>query len=183
MTYNEIITLKDGRTCLLRNGTAEDGEIALALFLRTHEETDYMASYADECTMTAADEAAYLKKQTESKDGIEIYAFVDGRAVGSAGIEPHAPNSKIRHRADFGIGIERDYWGLGIGNALTDACIRCAEKAGFHQLELSVVAGNEKAISLYRKKGFIEFGRNPRAFLSRYSGYQELIMMRKELTP
>ena len=61
------------------------------------------------------------------------------------------------------------------------ACLSCAVKAGYKQIELGVVATNDKAISLYQKKGFVEYGRNPKAFVSRHSGYQEMILMRKEL--
>ena len=71
----------------------------------------------------------------------------------------------------------REYWGLGLGKALTKACIQCAKDAGYVQVELNVVADNSKAISLYKSLGFEEFGRNPRGFLSRESGFQELIYM------
>lgn len=85
---------------------------------------------------------------------------------------------KIRHRADFGIGIEKDYWGLGIGRVLTEACIESAKKAGYAQLELEVVADNKAAISLYQRVGFCEYGRNPMGFRSRNTGWQELVLMR-----
>ena len=32
MQYHKKITLKDGRTCVLRNGTAEDGQALLNIF-------------------------------------------------------------------------------------------------------------------------------------------------------
>ena len=44
-------------------------------------------------------------------------------------------------------------------------------------LELNVVADNQSAIRLYEKMGFVEYGRNPKGFCSRRSGYQELIYM------
>lgn len=88
---------------------------------------------------------------------------------------------KVRHRAEFGINVAKDYWRLGIGNALMNACIECAKAAGYKQLELDVVADNEKAINMYTGAGFIEFGRNPLGFISKYSGVQELIYMRLEL--
>ena len=75
----------------------------------------------------------------------------------------------------------KDYWGLGIGRALTEACIECAKAAGYAQLELSVVAENDRAVALYESVGFVEFGRNPMGFKSRLSGYQELVDMRLEL--
>lgn len=57
----------------------------------------------------------------------------------------------------------------------------CARKAGYEQLELEAVAENERAIALYKSEGFEEYGHNPKGFLSRYSGFQELVYMRLEL--
>ena len=81
----------------------------------------------------------------------------------------------------MGISILKEYWGLGLGKALSEACIHCAKEAGYTQLELNVVAENEAAISLYKSLGFTEFGRNLKGFNSRTSGYQELVYMLLEL--
>ena len=88
---------------------------------------------------------------------------------------------KVRHRAEFGISVLREYWGLGLGRALTKACIDCARAAGYAQLELNAVAENQRALALYRDMGFVEYGRNPKGFRSRTAGYQELVYMRLEL--
>lgn len=87
----------------------------------------------------------------------------------------------MAHRAEFGISILKEYWGLGIGRALMEACIHCAKTAGYAQLELEVVAENARAIFMYQTAGFVEYGRNPKGFRSRNAGYQELISMRLEL--
>jgi ribosomal protein S18 acetylase RimI-like enzyme len=81
----------------------------------------------------------------------------------------------------MGISVDKDYWGLGIGRALTKACIECAKIARYSQLELDVVAQNERAIALYESEGFAQYGRNPKGFRSRYSGWQELVLMCMEL--
>lgn len=181
MEYRKTIQLKDGRTCVLRNGTEQDGQALLDIFLLTHSQTDYLLSYPDEAKMTAAQEAAFLKEKTESEDEIEIIAEVACRVVGSAGIGRIGEKEKVKHRAEFGISVDNALWGLGIGRALTEACIECAKAAGYAQLELEVVAENTTAISLYRSVGFTEFGRNPKGFRSRLSGWQELVLMRLEL--
>ena len=103
--------------------------------------------------------------------------MADGRVVATAGVDAVGTRDKLRHRAEFGISVLRAYWGLGLGRALTEACIQCAKEAGYEQLELTVVAENERAIALYKKAGFVEFGRNPRGFRSRTSGYQEIVHM------
>lgn len=177
MQYNENITLKNGKTALLRNGEAADGDAVFIVFTQIHAETDFLLTYPDENSFDPEQEAAFLHEKTDSQNEIEILAIVDDKIVGTAGISAIGTKVKIRHRAEFGISILREYWGLGLGKALTKACIQCAKDAGYTQLELNVVAENTKAISLYKKLGFEEFGRNPKGFLSRTNGYQELIHM------
>lgn len=181
MEYDKTITLKDGRSCLLRSGTAQDGQAAMENFNATHAETDFLLSYPEENSMNAQQEAEFLARKAESLNEVEILAIVDGRVVGTAGIESLGSKYKVRHRADFSISVLREFWGLGIGGALLDGCVECARQAGYRQLELTAVADNESALALYRKKGFVEFGRNPKGFRSRISGYQELVYMRLEL--
>ena len=151
MRYLKTITLKDGRICTLRNGEESDGQAVLANFILTHEQTDYLLSYPDESTMTAEQEGRFLQEKTDSDNGIEILAEVDGVVAGLAGFDAVGGREKIRHRADFGISVDRQYWNLGIGTALMNACIECARAAGYEQIELSVVAENEPAIAMYRK--------------------------------
>ena len=120
----------------------------LDIFNLTHAQTDYLLSYPDETTMTAEQEAQFLKGKAESENEIEILAEIDGSVVGSAGIGCVGKKDKVKHRAEFGISVDKAYWKIGIGRALMEACIECARAAGFVQMELEVVAENEKAIAL-----------------------------------
>ena len=177
MKYSQKIILKNGKEALLRNGDAPDGREVYEIFNLTHAETDYLLSYSDENSLDPEQEAKYLEEKKKNPNGIEIVAVVDGKIVGLAGIGAVGPKYKVRHRADFGISVLKDYWGLGLGKALTRACIQCAKDAGYEQLELNAVAENERALALYRDIGFTEYGHNPMGFKSRTSGYQELVYM------
>jgi RimJ/RimL family protein N-acetyltransferase len=181
MKYNQKIILKNGKEALLRNGDAADGRVVYEVFNAAHDETDYLLSYPDENSFDTEQEAQFLQTKTNSPDEIEIIAIIDGKVAGTAGIEAVGRKHKLRHRAELGISVLKEYWGLGLGKALTKACIQCAKEAGYTQVELNVVAENEVAINLYQSLGFVEFGRNPRGFNSRISGYQELVYMRLEL--
>ena len=181
MNYHKTITMKDGRACTIRNGTAEDGQSLLDIFNLTHAQTDYLLTYPEESSHTVQQEVDYLKQKAESADGIELLAELEGTVVGTAGIDCVARKEKTRHRAEFGISVDKAYWGLGIGRALTEACIECARTAGYVQLELKAVAENKNALALYRSVGFVEYGRNPKGFRSRTTGWQELVLMRLEL--
>ena len=181
MLYRETVQLKNGAELLLRNGDAADGADLLAVFNQTHAETDFLLTYPDEITFTVEKETEFLKEKAEDPRSIEILAFLGEKLVGSAGFDVVKSVAKLKHRADFGISVLKEYWGLGIGSALTEACIECARAAGYTQLELDVVAENAAAIALYKKHGFVEFGRNPRGFILRNGEYQELVNMRLEL--
>ena len=181
MRYNQKILLKNGKEALLRNGDTADGLSVYENFNATHAETDFLLSYPDENSFDPEQEAQFLNEKTESFNEIEIIAIIDGKVVGTAGIEAIGRKYKVKHRAEMGISILKEYWGLGLGKALSEACIHCAKEAGYTQLELNVVAENEAAISLYKSLGFTEFGRNLKGFNSRTSGYQELVYMLLEL--
>ena len=181
MKYRNEITIKNGQKCIIRNGTFEDGPEVSTFFTTTHGETDYLLSYPEESTRDDEKQSNYLKETTESDREIELLAIVDGKVVGMAGFNAIGSKYKVRHRAEFGMTVSKNYWGQGIGKAIMNACIECAKEAGYIQLELDVVADNTRAIELYKKLGFIEFGRNPKGFQSKYSGFQELVYMRLEL--
>ena len=181
MEYEQKIVLKNGKEALLRNAVGSDGAAVFEIFNRTHEETDYLLSYPDENSYDPEQEARFLAEKKQSLDEIELVAVIDGKVAGTAGIEAVGRKYKVRHRAEFGISVDKAHWGLGIGRALTEACIECAKAAGYAQLELEVVAENTTAISLYRSVGFTEYGRNPRGFRSRVTGWQEVVLMRLEL--
>lgn len=178
MQYSEKTVLKNGKICEIRNAEGIDGDAVYNVFIATHSETDFLLSYPDENSLTPEQESEFLDKQSKSDNSIELCAVIDGVIAGTAGINPLGTKYKVQHRAEFGIGILKEYWGMGIGKALTAACISCAEKAGYTQLELEVVADNERAIQLYSGLGFREYGRNPYGFRSRFSGMQELVLMR-----
>lgn len=177
MKYTQNIVLKNGMEALIRNADAPDGANVFEVFNLTHAESDYLLSYPDENSYNPEQEAQFLANKTNSSNEIELIAVIDGKVAGTAGIEAVGSKHKVKHRAELGISILKEYWGLGLGKALIQACIQCAREAGYVQLELNVVAENERAIFLYKSLGFEEFGRNPRGFNSRTSGFQELVYM------
>ncbi len=177
MKYKQTILLKNGKEAIIRNGDESDGNAVFEVFNLAHAQTDYLLSYPDENSFNPEQEAQYLKEKAISPNETELIAIVDGKIAGTAGIGSVGKKYKVRHRAEFGISVLEEYWGLGLGKALTKACIQCARDAGYDQLELDVVAENDRALSLYRSLGFVEYGRNPRGFNSRISGYQELVYM------
>ena len=181
MRYAKTVLLTGGLELLVRNAVASDARALRDVMQRTHAETDYLLSYPDEQSVDDEQEARSLAETERSDNEVELVAVVDGRIVGSAGVAAVGGRRKVAHRGRFGISVLQEYWGMGIGRVLVEASIDCARRAGYTQLELEVVADNQRALSLYRRAGFEEYGRNPRGYRSASSGYQELVHLRLEL--
>ena len=181
MKFYQNVILKNGQTCLLRNARSSDAEALFAHFILTHEQTDNMITYSDEKDFDLEKEEQSLQKLENSVDEIMLCAILDERIVGTANLFRLSQKDKLKHRAIFAIALDRKVWGKGLGRALTEVCINCAKKANYRQIELEMVASNQAALTLYKSVGFVEYGRNPKAFLTRGGNYQELLLMRLEL--
>ena len=59
---------------------------------------------------------------------------------------------------EFGMLVDREWRGRGVGSALIQAAIGWARDQGLHKLCLEVFPQNAAAIALYRKCGFVEEG-------------------------
>ena len=176
MEYKENIILKNGQNCVIRNALYEDGPEML--YVLTHSESDYLLSYPEEHCFDTKSESEFLQARAESDREVMLLAVVNDKIVAISAV---GNKYKVRHRAEFGINVVKEYWGLGIGKAMMKACVQCAKNAGYQQLELEVVADNQRAFHMYQSIGFVEFGRNPLGFISKYSGPQELVYMRMVL--
>jgi len=181
MKYDQIIKLRNGKIVFLRSAKGADAKGVIDIFNLTHKESDFLYTYPEENYLTVEEETDFLNKSYESDNSIEIIAIIDGKVVGSGGISPIDNKFKVRHRAEFGIAVQKQLWGCGIGGAILAGCIECAKKAGYEQLELSVVAENVRALTMYRSRGFVEIGRNPKGYKTKYGTYQELILMKLDL--
>ena len=108
-----------------------------------------------------------------------MIAIVDGKVAGNASINGLGEKRKISHRCSLAIALYEEYWRLGIGTAMINYLTDLAKEIGYRQVELEVVAENERAQSLYKKCGFVEYGRRPKALLFDDGSYHDEIMMCK----
>ena len=86
--------------------------------------------------------------------GGSVVAVAGGRVVGMIHVEAS------RHGfGEFGMLVDRDWRGRGVGSALVEAAIDWARAAGLHKLCLEVFPHNAAGIALYRRAGFTQEGR------------------------
>lgn len=173
------IILKDGRSIVMKSPGPEDAQTMLHYIRQMSAETEFVGRYPEEITETLEEEEKFLQEARGSDSAVQISAFADGEIIGNASICPFSSRIKLRHRADFGIAVLQPYWSLGIGDALTAACLDAAEKMGYTQVELSMLASNEKGGHLYRKMGFREFGELKNGFRMKDGRYETEVHMVK----
>ena len=176
---SRTITLKDGRTAVLRTPRVEDAPELLAFLKQITTESSFIMREPDECTDTVEQEIAFITQRVESEHALMLVCEIDGRIVGSSGLQRKS-RRKIRHRATLDIAILREFWNLGIGSAFFRAHIETGRAMGLEQLELSYVEGNVRGCALYEKMGVTEIARHPNALhLSDGTIAAEIFMVKK----
>lgn len=181
MKYFREAALRDGRRCILRSAAPQDAAALLEQRRLAAAETDFLLRYADEVAAGTEAQRRLVEASESAAAELTLIAEVDGALCACAGFAPPAPCEKCRHRGAMGISVLRAYWGLGLGSLLMESLIGCARAAGFEQLELEVVTGNDRAVALYRRFGFAAYGVREKAFRLRGGGYQSLCLMVREL--
>ena len=169
-----------GHELLLRCAREEDAQRLIDYLKTTSGETRFLIREPDEVTMTQEDERRFIRRQNESASDVMLLAFYDGEFAGNASLMGMGP-SRYRHRAGVAIALYQAYTGLGIGRAMIEALLAIAKECGIEQVELEVVADNERAIALYKKLGFEVYGTMPRNMKYRDGTYADVYWMMKRL--
>ncbi len=103
-------------------------------------------------SMEYQDEEKWIQNKRPSSH--RFVAELDGKVIGSSGINQNL-RARITHSGSFGLMVHGDYWGQGIGSALTAAALDLADNwLGLMRVELEVFADNLAAIHIYEKFGF-----------------------------
>lgn len=174
-------TLKDGRKCVLKPTSPEYAAEMIEYMKKTPEETPYLLRYPDEVNFTLESEQEILGRLYEDPYSIMMVPIVDGKVAGNGSINGIGTKRKIVHRCSLAIALYKEYWGLGIGKAMIDYMAELAAKIGWKQVDLEVVAENERAQALYKKCGFVETGRRHNALRFDDGTCHDEILMYKEL--
>lgn len=100
---------------------------------------------------------------TDKLDAV-LGAFEDNRLAGIAGLA-FEPREKARHKATlFGMYVSASVRQRGLGYELVQSVLAEARThQGLRLIKLTVTAGNDPALKLYRRCGFIQFGLEPMA--------------------
>jgi ribosomal protein S18 acetylase RimI-like enzyme len=110
-------------------------------------------------------------------DGNVFGAFVRGELVGVAGYWPQEGEKESHKATLWGMYVSASARGAGLGRRLIEAVVKHASRR-VELLQLGVAAGNEAALQLYIKTGFVEYGREMKALKLGRCYIDEILMVR-----
>lgn len=170
-----------GRELLLRNARESEAGLLIDYLKTVTAETRFLMCESDEVRYTIEEEQDFIRRHNESEDSLLMVAFLDDKYIGNCSFERVSASRRNYHRAGIGIALFQEYTGYGYGGIMLEKLLSEIERAGYEQVELTVVSGNEKACRLYRKLGFAECGRIPGANKYDDGTYADDILMVKKL--
>lgn len=160
---DKLITLKDGRTAILKSPCIGDAKKLLNYIKKSCGETVFLARYPEEFNITVEQEEEWIKRLHSSPNALGITCYIDGEVAGNCEIN-FKDGMKVSHRASVSIAILEDYWNLGIGSAMFEELVAAAQDRGIEIMELDFIEGNDRARHLYEKFGFRVVSERPNAF-------------------
>jgi ribosomal protein S18 acetylase RimI-like enzyme len=121
--------------------------------------------------------------ENESHDHFMFGAFDDKKLIGLAGFD-RMERRRARHRGEVvHMYVDPDHRGQNVGEALLRGLLdHVFGLDGIEQAQLSVIAGNDRAIKLYEKVGFRTFGMQPGYFKvgDEYTDQQFMQLFKKD---
>ena len=182
--YINDITIKDkrGREIMLRSAEENDAENLIEYLKITAAETPFLIREPDEIALSIEQEQAFIKAKKDSENELLLIAEIGGRHIGNCSLMSIGRYKRYRHRCDIAIALYKEYCGLGVGKAMLETVLDIAEKAGYEQAELEVIADNKSAIALYEKLGFKMYGTFPDNMKYADGSYVDAYWMMKKLS-
>jgi len=149
----EEITLRDGRTVVLRPARMEDAESTMRNVNRIGRERIYIM-------VEEVPDIESERRWLEEFDGVRnvLIVAVDRREVIGAADCHAGVFPKDRHIGGIGIAIQDGWREAGLGRRLMERILEWMRARGFAKAELAVFATNVRARRLYESLGFIEEG-------------------------
>lgn len=133
------------------------------LILEIADESNNFAFTSEDFGITEINFKNYISSFLNMKNSVFYIAKINDKIVGFAYLEG---GKRIRnfHNANLGMGVTKKFRNFNIGKALLKKIIAFAlDSDCIAKIDLQVSKGNDIAIALYKKMGFVVEGINKRA--------------------
>ncbi len=161
----------------IREAQPDDAGALLAFVRQSLAEPGLdIALRPDEFDLSVEEEERILADYVAAKNSIMLLAEMGRSIVGQLGLHGSRRRA-LRHAAELGMMVSKDWRGQGIGTALMERAITWAKGTGvLKRIELKVYVRNAPALRLYKKFGFQVEGRRERAVMEDGEWVDDYIM-------
>lgn len=176
----KTFTTKKGTEITIRYPKWEDLDEMTRYINEISKENTFLLFSGEEITKEGeADFLGLMLKGIEFRNKVFLGCFVNETLIGVCSVERlEHMRERCKHIATFGLSLASPFRGEGIGYEFAYMTVEEAKKniSGMKLITLEVFGNNEIAQNLYRKLGFIECGRIPKAILHRGDYVDEIKM-------
>lgn len=149
-----ISNLKNNYTAIIRQAFKIDAEEIIGFNNKVGGETDFLSFGANGLHITIEQEINYIESINECDNSMMVVAEINKQIVCVASLISSAKD-RYKHKAELGICISKDFWGIGLGEQVIKYLIEWAKSNGITtKITLTVRTDNIRAISLYKRLGF-----------------------------
>ena len=147
---------------MIRPLDADDAQAYRALMLEAYD--TYPQAFTSSVAERAAMPLSWWEKRLDSPLDRLLGAFEGDQLAGIVGLA-FEPREKARHKVTlFGMYVTQAYQQRGLGRQLVEAAmVEARRHPRLKLIQLTVTAGNEAALALYQRCGFIQYGLEPLA--------------------
>lgn len=176
-TLSPIHVPCNGQTLLIRSATAADAAPLLDLAREVFITSPHTLTTLAEFTLTVEQEIELLNSTITKDNSIFLLASFNNTPVASLMIGG-GTKQKERHIGTLGIGVHSSARGKGVGTALMQASIDWARSNPvLEMIKLAVYQSNTRAVELYKRLGFIQYGLLPGGCKHTDGSYHDQIEM------
>lgn len=159
-------TSKKGNKFIIRYPVTSDVRAMWEYINKISKEKTFIMFQGEEISLEY--ETEYLGKQLQKIDknqSVQLLVFIGDKLVGVAGIEMR--DRATSHEGVFGITIDKDFRGEGIGKKLMEAIMKETKERipKLRIVSLGVFGDNPRACKIYESFGFVKSGRLPKGIL------------------
>ncbi|MBI2603192.1 MAG: GNAT family N-acetyltransferase [Deltaproteobacteria bacterium] len=154
----KTLKAKNGENVTIRSASKDDAKHLIDLGKAIAAEKIYTMTDVDEIPSDLSEEIKWIEKYSSNTNNLLLVAETDNKLVGVCDFEAGS-RRRISHTGRLGLGVAKEFRGLGIGEFLLTTVIEWAtDHNTIEKLCLTVHHDNDRAKVLYEKLGFVEEG-------------------------
>lgn len=152
------VVLKNGKTVEIREAQIDDAEELRITIKEYVEESEFVPYAKGEFKLSIEEEKQWIQSFIDIPNGLLLVGIIDGKIVGNIDLNSNK-REMLQHTSIIGIGILKEYRGLGLGSIFFQETINWAKNhSSLEFLSLETYATNKVGIALYEKFGFKQAG-------------------------